>query len=98
MSHCTLYATQGVTPPGFGPASLPLPTWLNHVAASFFLHQDLVLVHGQQQRLREKGVTASNYHRHIYSPNGQDTGVYLFKVSISICCMLPEMCIVYSNV
>jgi Pheophorbide a oxygenase len=79
---------QGVAPPGFGPASLLLPAWLNHVAASFFLHQDLVLVYGQQQRLLEKGITATNYHRHIYSPNGQDTGVYLFKVSTGVCFLI----------
>jgi hypothetical protein len=40
----------------------------------------MVLQHGQEKLLREKGVTASNYHRHIYSPGGQDTGVYLLKV------------------
>lgn len=41
----------GKTPPGLGAFALPLPTWLLHVAASFFLHQDQVFLHHQERML-----------------------------------------------
>jgi Pheophorbide a oxygenase len=69
-------------PSPYGANALVLPVWLRHAVSSLFLHQDMVLLHGQEQRLRERGVTASNFHNHVYTPGGQDTGVYILKVYI----------------
>lgn len=44
-------------PPGLGFYALPLPMWLLHPLASFFLHQDLVFLHHQERFLYQ----TSNY-------------------------------------
>jgi phenylpropionate dioxygenase-like ring-hydroxylating dioxygenase large terminal subunit len=35
--------------------TLPLPTWLNHILASAFLHQDALFLHGQERSLAHYG-------------------------------------------
>jgi hypothetical protein len=39
--------------------TLPMPTWLNHVAASFFLNQDALFLHHQERYLAKTGNYAS---------------------------------------
>ena len=38
-------------PPGLGLFALPMPKWLLHITASFFLHQDQVFLHHQERML-----------------------------------------------
>lgn len=71
----------GKTPPGLGFFALPMPTWLNHVLASLFLHQDLVFLHYQEKiiakRSKHKWLDA------VYTPNPQDKMVVTFRQWLS---------------
>ncbi|EKX51208.1 hypothetical protein GUITHDRAFT_159336 [Guillardia theta CCMP2712] len=58
----------GALAPGLGFFALPMPKWLNHVLASLFLHQDMVLLHHQEKILADAGYR-----------NMQDKGVTFFR-------------------
>jgi hypothetical protein len=45
----------GKKPDGIGFFALPMPTWLGHVLASLFLHQDAVFLHRQEKILARGG-------------------------------------------
>ncbi|HIK07836.1 MAG TPA: Rieske 2Fe-2S domain-containing protein [Trichormus sp. M33_DOE_039] len=68
---------QGKKPPGLSIFGLPLPTWLGHVLASLFLHQDMVFLHYQEkiinQRRKGKWLGA------VFTPNPQDKMVITFR-------------------
>ncbi|WP_366524913.1 Rieske 2Fe-2S domain-containing protein [Acaryochloris sp. IP29b_bin.137] len=67
----------GKTPPGFGFFAWPMPVWLGHVLAPLFLHQDLVFLHYQEQRMghQEQGSWLEN----VYTPNPQDKMVIALR-------------------
>ena len=67
----------GKTPKGLAFFALPMPTWLGHVLASLFLHQDLVFLHYQEKSLarRRKGKWLDT----VYTPNPQDKMVIAFR-------------------
>ncbi|WP_245927545.1 Rieske 2Fe-2S domain-containing protein [Aphanothece hegewaldii] len=68
---------EGRTPKGLAFFALPMPTWLGHVLASLFLHQDLVFLHYQEKTLLmqqpEKWLDA------VYTPNPQDKMVITLR-------------------
>lgn len=62
----------------------PVPIWLQHVLTSFFLHQDAVLLHHQEQNFRDKGFVASGesdakFREVTYTPNEVDKGSIMFR-------------------
>jgi hypothetical protein len=61
----------GKTPPGLGFFALPMPTWLGHILASVFLHQDLVFLHYQEKILARR---PENWLDAVYTPNPQVSG------------------------
>ncbi|MBD2342734.1 aromatic ring-hydroxylating dioxygenase subunit alpha [Anabaena subtropica] len=69
--------SQGKKPQGLSFFGLPLPTWLGHVLASLFLHQDVVFLHYQEkiiaQRRKGKWLDA------VYTPNPQDKMVITLR-------------------
>jgi phenylpropionate dioxygenase-like ring-hydroxylating dioxygenase large terminal subunit len=65
----------GNTPPGLGFFALPMPTWLGHVLASLFLHQDLVFLHYQEKILAQQGKWLDA----VYTPNPQDKMIITFR-------------------
>lgn len=67
----------GKKPDGIGFFALPMPTWLGHVLASLFLHQDAVFLHYQEKILakRRKGKWLSA----VYTPNPQDKMTIAFR-------------------
>lgn len=66
----------GKTPPGLGFFALPMPTWLGHLLASVFLHQDLVFLHYQEKILARR---PENWLDAVYTPNPQDKMVITFR-------------------
>jgi phenylpropionate dioxygenase-like ring-hydroxylating dioxygenase large terminal subunit len=64
-------------PQGLSFFGLPMPSWLGHVLASLFLHQDMVFLHDQEKILAQgrkgKWVNA------VYTPNPQDKMVIAFR-------------------
>jgi hypothetical protein len=52
--------------------------------ASLFLHQDMVFLHHQQRLLQSAGIDAHNFHKRIYTPNGQDSCLLRFKVCVCL--------------
>ncbi|BAZ25467.1 cell death suppressor protein [Kalymmatonema gypsitolerans NIES-4073] len=68
---------QGKMPQGFSLFGLPLPTWLGHVLASLFLHQDMVFLHYQEKIIahRRKGKWLDA----VFTPNPQDKMVITFR-------------------
>ncbi len=66
----------GKTPPGLAFFALPMPTWLGHVLASLFLHQDLVFLHHQERRLAKR---QGRWLEQVYTPNPQDKMVITFR-------------------
>jgi phenylpropionate dioxygenase-like ring-hydroxylating dioxygenase large terminal subunit len=54
-----------------------MPTWLGHVLASLFLHQDLVFLHYQEKMFsqRQKGAWLNE----VFTPNPQDKMVITFR-------------------
>lgn len=62
----------------------PVPIWLQHVLTSFFLHQDAVLLHHQEQNFRDKGFIAHKdsdkaFREVTYTPNEVDIGSIQFR-------------------
>jgi len=62
----------------------PVPIWLQHVLTSFFLHQDAVLLHHQEQNFRDKGFLArpdneTKFREITYTPNEVDKGSIQFR-------------------
>lgn len=66
----------GKTPSGLAFFALPMPTWLGHILASLFLHQDLVFLHHQQHRLATR---SGRWIEKVYTPNPQDKMVITFR-------------------
>lgn len=68
---------QGKKPQGLSFFGLPLPTWLGHVLASLFLHQDMLFLHYQEkiiaQRRKGKWLDA------VFTPNPQDKMVITLR-------------------
>jgi len=67
----------GKTPPGVGFFGLPMPTWLGHVLASLFLHQDAVFLHYQEKTIAKRG--KNRWLDAVYTPNPQDKMVIAFR-------------------
>lgn len=62
----------------------PVPIWLQHVLTSFFLHQDAVLLHHQEQNFKDIGFEATPYSTKqfqeiTYIPNEVDKGSVQFR-------------------
>lgn len=66
----------GKTPPGLAFFALPMPTWLGHILASLFLHQDMVFLHYQEKRLASR---RGRWLEKVYTPNPQDKMVVAFR-------------------
>ena len=67
----------GQSPKGIGFFALPMPTWLGHILASLFLHQDAVFLHHQ-----EKIIARHDQNRwldKVYTPNPHDKMVLTFR-------------------
>ncbi|MDJ0632763.1 MAG: hypothetical protein QNJ34_06190 [Xenococcaceae cyanobacterium MO_188.B29] len=54
-----------------------MPTWLGHVLASLFLHQDLVFLHYQEKILAQR--QQQSWLDAVYTPNPQDKMVIIFR-------------------
>lgn len=67
----------GKTPQGLGFFGLPMPTWLGHVLASLFLHQDAVFLHYQEKTLSKRA--KGRWLDAVYTPNPQDKMVIAFR-------------------
>ncbi|GAB4277923.1 MAG: Rieske 2Fe-2S domain-containing protein [Oscillatoriaceae cyanobacterium] len=67
----------GKMPPGLGFFALPMPTWLGHILASLFLHQDLVFLHYQEKIIARRG--NKRWLDAVYTPNPQDKMVIAFR-------------------
>lgn len=64
--------------------TLPLPTWMNHIMASAFLHQDALFLHGQERSLTNTGqyktsVPANDSYAAAVMPCSADKGVMTFR-------------------
>lgn len=62
----------------------PMPIWLQHVVTSFFLHQDAVLLHHQEQNFKDKGfegqaTSEKRFGEVTYTPNEVDIGSIQFR-------------------
>ncbi|CAE8645814.1 unnamed protein product, partial [Polarella glacialis] len=62
----------------------PVPIWLQHLLTSFFLHQDAVLLHHQEQNFKDRGFEANpDSHKQFkdvsYTPNEVDKGSIQFR-------------------
>jgi phenylpropionate dioxygenase-like ring-hydroxylating dioxygenase large terminal subunit len=61
--HCgrivILKDDSGAVPTLLRQFTLPLPKWLLHITASFFLHQDALFLHHQERKLHELGLYSS---------------------------------------
>jgi len=74
----------GALAPGLGFFALPMPKWLNHVLASLFLHQDMVLLHHQEKILANAGYhnmegSTERYGEKTCLLQPQDKGVAFFR-------------------
>lgn len=79
----------GKLPPGLGFFALPMPTWLLHVLASLFLHQDLVFLHHQEKTFALRGYEARSdagdatkkpsYSSLVFTPTPQDKILLTFR-------------------
>ena len=63
-------------PAGLGFFGVPMPTWLGHVLASLFLHQDLVFLHYQEKNLAHQ---ERRWLDAVYTPNPQDKMIIAFR-------------------
>lgn len=68
---------EGKTPKGLAFFALPMPTWLGHVLASLFLHQDLVFLHYQEKKLAQQ--KPEKWLDSVYTPNPQDKMVIVLR-------------------
>jgi len=62
----------------------PVPIWLQHLLTSFFLHQDAVLLHHQEQNFRDRGFEAKpdsevQFKDVSYTPTEVDIGSIQFR-------------------
>lgn len=64
------------TPPGLGFFGLPMPTWLGHILASLFLHQDMVFLHYQEKIIAQK---QGKWLNKVFTPNPQDKMIIAFR-------------------
>ena len=71
----------GKLPKGLGFFGLPMPTWLGHVLASLFLHQDSVFLHYQEKILAQRG--KGKWLETVYTPNPQDKMTSAFRYWLS---------------
>ncbi|WP_404785331.1 Rieske 2Fe-2S domain-containing protein [Altericista sp. CCNU0014] len=69
--------SSGELPKGLAFFALPMPTWLGHVLASLFLHQDLVFLHYQEKAFAKKG--GDRWSDSVFTPNPQDKMVITFR-------------------
>jgi phenylpropionate dioxygenase-like ring-hydroxylating dioxygenase large terminal subunit len=69
--------SSGKLPKGLAFFALPMPTWLGHILASLFLHQDLVFLHYQEKALAKKG--GDRWLDSVFTPNPQDKMVITFR-------------------
>ncbi|EDX87484.1 Pheophorbide a oxygenase family [Synechococcus sp. PCC 7335] len=69
----------GKTPKGLAFFGLPMPTWLSHILASLFLHQDMVFLHYQEQIVAQRESQRKSWIREVYTPNPQDKMVIAFR-------------------
>jgi phenylpropionate dioxygenase-like ring-hydroxylating dioxygenase large terminal subunit len=69
--------SSGKLPKGLAFFALPMPTWLGHILASLFLHQDLVFLHYQEKALAKKG--GDRWLASVFTPNPQDKMVITFR-------------------
>ena len=67
----------GKKPEGFGFFALPMPSWLGHVLASLFLHQDTVFLHRQEKIISKRG--EGKWLSAVYTPNPQDKMTIAFR-------------------
>ncbi|OWY64909.1 (2Fe-2S)-binding protein [cyanobacterium TDX16] len=67
----------GKKPEGIGFFALPMPSWLGHVLASLFLHQDAVFLHRQEKILARRG--KGKWLDAVYTPNPQDKMTIAFR-------------------
>ena len=67
----------GKSPKGLAFFALPMPSWLGHVLASLFLHQDLVFLHYQEKTLARRH--SEKWLDTVYTPNPQDKMVITFR-------------------
>jgi phenylpropionate dioxygenase-like ring-hydroxylating dioxygenase large terminal subunit len=67
----------GKQPKGLAFFGLPMPSWLGHVLASLFLHQDLVFLHYQEKMLARQG--QPKWLDAVYTPNPQDKMIIVFR-------------------
>ncbi|MDF5725071.1 MAG: Rieske 2Fe-2S domain-containing protein [Rhizonema sp. PD37] len=72
----------GKLPKGLGFFGLPMPTWLGHVLASLFLHQDSVFLHYQERILAQRG--KGKWLETVYTPNPQDKMTIAFRQWLSL--------------
>lgn len=70
-------SNEGKTPKGLAFFALPMPTWLGHILASSFLHQDLVFLHYQEKIIARQGT--QNWLSSVYTPNPQDKMVITLR-------------------
>lgn len=66
----------GKLPKGLAFFAIPMPTWLSHVLASLFLHQDMVFLHYQEKTLAQR---ENRWIEEMYTPNPQDKAVIAFR-------------------
>jgi len=62
----------------------PVPLWLQHLLTSFFLHQDAVILHHQEQNFADRGFEAKadskkKFTEMTYTPNVVDMGSVMFR-------------------
>ncbi|MGJ3249099.1 MAG: Rieske 2Fe-2S domain-containing protein [Elainellaceae cyanobacterium] len=67
----------GKTPKGLAFFALPMPSWLGHVLASLFLHQDLVFLHYQEKIVAKRH--PQRWLDQVYTPNPQDKMVIAIR-------------------
>ncbi|MEM8807921.1 MAG: Rieske 2Fe-2S domain-containing protein [Cyanobacteria bacterium P01_G01_bin.38] len=66
----------GKVPRGLAFFALPMPTWLGHVLASLFLHQDMVFLHYQEKTVAQR---QNRWLEEVYTPNPQDKMIIAFR-------------------
>ena len=66
----------GKIPKGLAFYALPMPTWLGHVLASLFLHQDLVFLHRQEKIFAKR---KGRWLEEVFTPNPQDKMLITFR-------------------
>ncbi|MEM9165124.1 MAG: Rieske 2Fe-2S domain-containing protein [Cyanobacteria bacterium P01_F01_bin.4] len=66
----------GKVPRGLAFFALPMPTWLGHVLASLFLHQDMVFLHYQEKTVSKR---QNRWLDEVYTPNPQDKMIIAFR-------------------